>query len=158
MSCNPHSYSLCSHAYHYSFNAVRLQEVFLVTDTGGGGTDAIRSTFKGGSSCYDGLVHDSVPGCAAVMRSVGCRGVFLFEGTCILTPDVDYERFCTEVENCDAGVFCYGHYALKRKGPAWFCVKRVDMIPNWCARQEIIFENLHVSRFKHIDICLRDRV
>ena len=32
------------------------------------------------------------------------------------------------------------------------------MTPQWCERQAIIFENLHVSRFWHVDRWLADRV
>ena len=40
----------------------------------------------------------------------GCRGVFLFEDTCLFAKGVDYTTVARELRGCDAGVFAYGSY------------------------------------------------
>ena len=88
----------------------------------------------------------------------GCRGVFLFEDTCLLAQGVDYPRVAQEVRDCVAGVFGYGGYEPKRDKVRWHGTKGLYLTPPWCEKQKIIFENLHVSRFWHVDIWLAARV
>ena len=88
----------------------------------------------------------------------GCRKVFLFEDTCLFADGVDYRKVKQEVEGCGAGVFGYGGHEQKHQTFRWHGVKALFLTPAWCERQAIIFENLHVSRFRHVDIWLADRV
>ena len=46
----------------------------------------------------------------------GCRGVFLFEDTCLLAEGVGYRMVEQEVHCCAAGVFGYGGYERKGGG------------------------------------------
>ena len=88
----------------------------------------------------------------------GCRGVFLFEDTCLLAEGVCYTRVANEVRDCDAGVFAYGSYKELEEGAIkWHGVKGLYLTPEWCERQQVIFENMHVSRFWHIDNWLAER-
>ena len=41
-----------------------------------------------------------------LVETRGCRGVILFEDTCLLAEGVDYRMVAQELEVCVAGVFC----------------------------------------------------
>ena len=88
----------------------------------------------------------------------GCRGVFLFEDTCLLAEGVDYRRLALGVDGCVAGVFGYGGYERKRDNIRWHGAKGLHLTPEWCEPQQIMFENMHVSRFWHVDNWLAARV
>ena len=64
------------------------------------------------------------------------------------------------MRGCDAGVFAYGSYErIQEEGTIkWHGVKGLYLTEKWCERQQIIFENIPVSRCWHVDIWLADRV
>ena len=75
----------------------------------------------------------------------GCRGVFLFEDTCLLADGVDYRKVALEVDGCVAGVFGYGGYERKEDKIRWHGVKGLFLTPEWCERQKLFLKGLFLS-------------
>ena len=80
-------------------------------------------------------------------ETYGCLRVFLFEDACLLAEGVNCKAVAQEVYGCLAGVFGYGHYSELNGGEI-----RWSGTPEWCERQQIVFEKLLVSRFWHVDM------
>ena len=76
--------------------------------------------------------------------------------TCLLRPDVDYDRVAREVRYRRAGVFAYGNRWRQNGQDQWHGTKGVYMTPEWCAEMWGILSNMYAEQYEHADMWLKE--
>ena len=94
-----------------------------------------------------------LPALLALELESGVQGAFVFEDTCLLAGNVTYSVVREETRSTPAAVFGYGGYEKSGDGRiSWHGTKGLWVTAPWWRQMSTVFENMHVTDFKHWDL------
>ena len=105
-----------------------------------------------------------LPAVQQICSTYSFTGVMVVEDTVLLRKDVNYEDIAAEIleSKARAGVWGYGDkWPIKKPdgtvdGFGWSGTKGLWMTPAWCEEINLILENTHFDRYRHVDMWLVD--